>query len=348
MHVGMDLGRNSMSVALLTDGGGLVDEFSVRPDASGLGRLVDRVAGYCSEGETVDAVVESMTGARFVYDFLSGFGWRISIADAFAVKGIGRVAAKTDKIDAGILARLSFRDLVPEVWIPDETVRSNRERARFRIFLVNKRTSLKNRIHSSMIEFGRPCPVSDLFGKKGRQLLNELDLDEPWTDHIRMSLELIDHYDQLIAGMERELRREVLEHPNMDLLVTVPGIGHILAYTIAAEIGDINRFPSAKKLVGYTGLVPRVNQSGSRDTRGPLTRSGPRYLRWALIEAAVHAARHPVYAERYQRTKKRLGKQQGSKVARVDIARRITTAIYWMLTKQEPFAPQGPTRTLAA
>lgn len=348
MHVGMDLGRNSMAVAVLTDDRECVDEFSVRPDAGGLGRLVDRVAQSCSEGETVEAVVESMTGARFVYDFLSGFGWRVAIADAFAVKGIGRVAAKTDKIDAQILASLSCRDLVPEIWIPDQTVRSNRERARFRIFLVNQRTSLKNRIHSSMIEFGRPCPVSDLFGKKGRQLLNELNMDQPWSDHIRTDLELIDHYDQLIADIERDLRGQVLEHPDMDLLVTVPGIGHILAYTIAAEIGDISRFSSAKKLVGYTGLVPRVNQSGSRDLRGPLTRSGPRYLRWALIEAAVHAARHPVYADRYQRTKTRLGPQQGPKVARVDIARRITTAIWWMLTKQEPFAPQGPTQTLAA
>lgn len=337
-----------MAVALLTDDGRLVDEFSVRPDAGGLGRLVDRVAQYCSQGEAVDAVVESMTGSRFVYDFLTGCGWRVVIADAFAVKGIGRVAAKTDKIDARILASLSFRDLVPAIWIPGQEVRSNRERARFRIFLVNKRTALKNRIHSSMIEFGRPCPVSDLFGKTGRQILNELDLDEPWSDHIRLSLELIDHYDQLIADMERDLRRQVLQHPNMDLLVTVPGIGHILAYTIAAEIGDISRFSSAKKLVGYTGLTPRVSQSGSRDLRGPLTRSGPKYLRWALIEAAVHAARHPVYADRYQRTKTRLGKQQGPKVARVDVARRITTAIWWMLTKQEPFAPQGPTRTLAA
>lgn len=348
MHVGMDLGRNSMSVALLTGGGELVDEFAVRPDAGGLGRLVDRVAQFCSEGELVDAVVESMTGSRFVYDFLTGYGWRVLIADALAVKGIGRVAAKTDKIDARILASLSYRDLVPAIWIPDAEVRSNRERARFRIFLVHKRSSLKNRIHSALIEFGRPCPVSDLFGKKGRQLLSQLNLDEPWTDHIRVCLELIDHYDDLIAEIERDLRRQVLEHPNMDLLVTVPGIGHILAYTIAAEIGDIARFATPKKLVGYTGLAPRVNQSGARDLRGPLTRNGPKYLRWALIEAAVHAARHPLYAEKYQRTKQRLGPQQGPKVARVDIARRITTAIWWMLSKQQPFAPQGPTRTLAA
>lgn len=337
-----------MSVALLADGGELVAEFSVRPDAAGLGRLVDRVAQYCSQGESVDAVVESMTGSRFVYDFLTDCGWTVVIADALAVKGIGRVAAKTDKIDARILASLSHRDLVPAIWIPDVEARSNRERARFRIFLVNKRSALKNRIHSALIEFGRPCPMSDLFGTKGRQLLNQLHLDQPWADHIEVCLELIDHYDQLIADIERDLRRQVLQHPNMDLLVTVPGIGPILAYTIAAEIGDITRFDSPKKLVGYTGLVPRVNQSGTRDLRGPLTRSGPKYLRWALIEAAVHAAHHPVYAERHQHIKQRLGPQQGPKVARVDTARRITTAIYWMLTKQQPFAPQGPTRTLAA
>ncbi|HKZ18892.1 MAG TPA: IS110 family transposase [Acidimicrobiia bacterium] len=348
MHVGMDLGRNSMVVALLTDGGELVAESSVRPDAAGLGRLVDLTAQYCTSGEVVDGVVESMTGARFVYDFLTGFGWRVAIADALAVKGIGRVAAKTDKIDARVLADLSRRDLVPAIWIPDQEVRSNRERARFRIFLVHQRTGLKNRIHSGLIEFGRPCPVSDLFGKTGRQLLNQLDLNQPWAEHIGVCLQLIDHYDRLIAEIERDLRQQVLEHPYLELLVTVPGIGHILAYTIASEIGDINRFPTPKKLVGYTGLAPRVHQSGGRDLRGPLTRNGPKHLRWALIEAAVHAAHHPVYAHHYQRTKQRLGRQQGPKVARVEVARRITTAIWWMLTKQQPFAPQGPTRTLAA
>jgi transposase len=87
--------------------------------------------------------------------------------------------------------------------------------------------------------------------------------------------------------------------------LTVPGIGWVLAYTIAAEIGDIGRFQSPNNLAGYTGLCPRVVQSGDKNRRGPLTKHGPRYLRWALLEATIHALRHPVYAERYQRTKKR-------------------------------------------
>ena len=97
-----------------------------------------------------------------------------------------------------------------------------------------------------------------------------------------------------------------------------------------------------KKLAGYTGLCPFVRQSGGRDDRGPLAKNGPRYLRWALVEAATHAARHPAYRDRYERTKRRLGRQRGSKVARVDIARELASAIWHMLTKREPFRPGRP------
>jgi transposase len=107
------------------------------------------------------------------------------------------------------------------------------------------------------------------------------------------------------------------------LLCTVPGISWVLAYTIAAELGDIGRFPSPRKLAGYSGLCPRVYQSGERDLRSPLTKQGPRYLRWALVEAATHACTHPSYRDRYQQTKARIGKQRGAKVAQVDLARRL-------------------------
>jgi transposase len=123
------------------------------------------------------------------------------------------------------------------------------------------------------------------------------------------------------------------------LRLTVPGIAWVLAFTIAAEIGDIDRFATAKKLVGYTGLCPKVNQSGDKDRRGPLSKHGPKYLRWALLEATMHALRHPIYSERYQRNKQRLGRQRGAKVAQIDIARRLTEAIWHMLTTNQPFAP---------
>jgi transposase len=144
------------------------------------------------------------------------------------------------------------------------------------------------------------------------------------------------------------LREYDADHPYIPLLLTVPGVGHVLAYTIASEIGDIRRFASPKKLTGYTGLCPRVYLSGDRDVRGPLTKNGPKYLRWALIEAATHAARDARYRERYERNKQRLGRQRGAKVARVDIARKLAEAIWHILTKNEPFAPAGPAMPLVA
>jgi transposase len=164
------------------------------------------------------------------------------------------------------------------------------------------------------------------------------------------SLALIDDLERQIDRINRQLRAGSADHPYLPLLLTVPGIGWVLAFTIAAEIGDIARFSSAKKLCGYTGLCPRVNQSGDKDRRGPLTKHGPKYPRWAPLEATTHALRHPAYNERHQRNKRRLGKQRGAKDAQIDIARKLTEAIWHMLTNNQPFAPApgGATDRLAA
>jgi transposase len=156
---------------------------------------------------------------------------------------------------------------------------------------------------------------------------------------VEAGLELIDELDRRIHRCERELRERGADHRYVPLLLTIPGVAWVLAYTIAAEIGDIARFSSPKKLQGYTGLCPRVYQSGERDRRGPLAKNGPRYLRWALVEAAIHAAQHPCYRDHYQRTRARLGKQRGPAIAAVEVARELAQAIWYMLTRNQPFAP---------
>jgi transposase len=133
------------------------------------------------------------------------------------------------------------------------------------------------------------------------------------------------------------------------LLTTVPGIGWVLAYTIASEIGDVGRIQSPRKLVGYTGLCPRVDQSGERDRRGPLRKNGPDYLRWALIESAHAGLRwHPPYRQLAERMRARHGHKRGTKIAVIEIARRNTHAIWHMLTRNQPFAPAGADLRLAA
>ena len=110
--------------------------------------------------------------------------------------------------------------------------------------------------------------------------------------------------DREIGECERELRRLGADHRYFPLVCTVPGISWVLAYTIAAELGDNGRFQSPRKLVGYSGICPRVYQSGERDLRGPLAKQGPRYLRWALVEAATQPARIPSTASATSKRKR--------------------------------------------
>ena len=342
LYAGLDLSRRRLETHVLDEDGGTVAKLAVHPDADGLRSLAERFAS------PVTATIETMNGARFVRDELERHGWDVLIADAARVKGLAPLAAKTDKVDARVLAILAWRDLVPAVWLVDPDTRAARERARYRLYLVRHRTSIKNRVHATLFTFGHTVPVSDLFGVRGRELLDALEVPEPWDRTLRASLERLDALEAEIRGCEAELSRLGADHPYVPLLETVPGIGPILAYTIAAEIGDIGRFASAKRLVGYTGLCPRVYQSGESDRRGSLAKTGPKYLRWALVEAAVHAASHPRYRTKYQRTKRRLGKQRGSGVAQVELARELATAIWYMLTRQEPFRAAGPLCSLVA
>lgn len=345
LHAGLDLSRKRLDFHLLDEAGVTVEVGAAPPDADGLRGLAARFARH---REPVRAAVESMTGARFVHDQLELAGWEVEIADAQKVKGLAPLACKTDRIDAWVLAELSRRELVPAIWLPDPSVRAERERARFRLHLVRHRSSLKQRVHATLLSHGKPCPVSDLFGVRGRELLARLALPEPWASDVEASLRLIDELEREIDAIERDLEALGADHRYVPLLTTIPGIAWVLAYTIAAEIGDIHRFPSPRKLAGYSGLCPRVYQSGQSDRRGPLTNNGPRYLRWALIEATTHASRHPAYRDRYQRTKQRLGKQRGPKVAQVDLARRLAEAIWHMLTRNQPFAPAGAPAPMTA
>jgi transposase len=346
LHAGLDLSRKKVDVCLLSETGEHLDQLATPPDAESLRRLARRIEEV--HAEPVCAVVESMTGARLVHDTLEAEGWAVEIADAQKVKGLAPLACKTDKIDSLVLATLSHRDLVPAIWLPDPHIREERELARFRLHLVKHRSMLKHRIHSTLINFGRPCPVTDLFGVEGRGLLERLQVPEPWRGNVAASVVLIDDLDDQIDQINKRLREGHADHPYIPLLMSAPGIGWVLAFTIAAEIGEISRFESPQKLTGYTGLCPRVVQSGDSDRRGPLTKHGPRYLRWALLEATMHALKHPAYSQRYQRNKKRLGKQRGAKVAQIDIARRLAHAIWHMLSRGEKFAPRGATLRLAA
>jgi transposase len=255
-----------LDVCLLAEDGERVEVGVALPDAGGLAELVERVRERYGS-QPVRAAVESMNGARFVHDRLERLGWEVEVADAVKVKGLAPLACKTDRIDAWVLAELSRRDLVPAIWLPSFEMRQERERARWRLFLVRKRTALKNRVHAQLLAFGHPCPVSDLFGRRGRLLLEQLAFPEPWRANVLAAVAMIEQLDCEVAAIERELQQLGADHRYVPLLRTVPGIGWVLSYTIASEIGNIGETGTHSGTGGHSlawaasGVAPRNTSS---------------------------------------------------------------------------------------
>jgi transposase len=284
-----------LDFCLLDELGERVEVGAVPPDGDGLAGFVRRVEERHGRA-SVGAAIESMNGARFVHDSLERLGWEVETADAVKVKGLAPLACKSDRIDAWVLAELSRRERVPAIWLPSFGLGQERERARWRLFLVGKRSSLKQRVHAQLLAFATPARSRTCSGCGDGSCSSGSSFPSRGGATCLRPSGSSDELDDEIAAAEQELRLLGADHRYLPLPLSVPGIAWLLGDTIAAEIGDSNRFASPKKLTSYTRLCPRAYQPGRSDRRGPLTHAGPRHPRWALIEASTHACRHELDA----------------------------------------------------
>jgi transposase len=331
-YVGIDWAYRKAAWCAKSVAGAITAEGFTPADEDGLAKLVLRL------GSDVRACVEMMSGAVWVRDQLRAAGWQVEVADARRVKGIAPLACKTDRVDARVLAELCRRDLVPALWIPSLEERELRERLRRRAHLVRLRSSAINRVYGLGTQWGLRLSADRL--RRRPELLARSDLPAVWRRSVEEALAVVDLLDRRIAPLEKELAPIARADRGVALLVTIPGVGDLLALTLAAEIGDISRFPSPRKLVGYAGMAPGVNQSGDRTKSGlPLSKAGSRTPRWAAVEAAQHAWResnpwHQLYSD--------LCKRSGSNDAKSAVARKVLTAAWHMLSLQQPFKPSRP------
>jgi transposase len=249
---------------------------------------------------------------------------------------------KTDRLDARGMNRLQRCGTLPTVWIPPKQLRDQRDLFRTRMVLAAQRTRYKNRIHATLSKYGlRVEGSSDAFNKKGRKELQECVLLLP--EHTRYAaervLEQLDCCEKQIGLLEKRMRELFAPNEQIRLLMSLPGVGFILAVVILSELGQISRFPSASQFASYSGVVPRVTASGGKVRLGPLRADVNRYLKWAFIEAgnsvAIHRGAHPEWhvSRLYERTRSRRGHQKAIGA----VARHIAEATYWMLKKGEEY-----------
>lgn len=330
-YVGIDWAYRHARWCAISEHGELTAEATTPADEHGLLRLVTRL------GPEVKACIEMMSGAAWVRDRLVAGGWQVEVADARKVKALAPLAAKTDKVDARLLATLCFRDLVPAVWLPSLSERALREQLKRRAHLIRLRSSAKNRSFGLLSQWGLRLSLQRLREPDAMELLQSRGVPEVWRRSVFEALALVDHLDRRLAPLERELLPLARADRRVQLLESIPGVASILGLTFAVEIGEVSRFPTARKLVGYSGLTPSVRQSGQSSRTGRLSKAGSATLRWAAVEAAQHAWRESNPWHRlYRDVKQRSGKTNAAKSA---VARKVLIAAWHVLSRQEPFKP---------
>jgi transposase len=283
------------------------------------------------------AVLEATRNWPFMYDLLTEHVARVELAHPKELKAISAAAVKTDKVDAHTLAHLARMNYLPIAYAAPSDIRDLRLELRHRDSLVSQRTQAKNRIHAVLAGYNLVSPKTDLFSVSGREFLEDVmqSIVRPAAVRsIRRDLALIDHLTQQINEVEASIKLNSEQERLVKILCTIPGIGRLGATILLAEIGDIQRFKSAKALCNWSGLTPRVRSSDTIIRHGRISKQGPALVRATMTRAATLASR---VSKRWYHIHEKISRHSGRKVAKVAVARRLLTVIYFMIKRQEPY-----------
>lgn len=286
-----------------------------------------------------------------------------------AIKG-----KKTDKKDSKWIADLFKHDLLKFSFIPPKEIRELRELSRYRIKLVNMRSSERNRYQNCMTvsNIGLASVLTDVFGKSSKAIMKEVltsDIiddkkiisllnkkaknkatqvldslkDSRIENDQRMKMNIsynhIEELDKHIQDLEVEMIKRVLPYyDQFKNILEIPGISFVSAIIIISEIGlDMTQFESDKQLCSWAGLAPANNESANKKKSVRISKAGI-YLKPLLVQCALSAIKsnsQPYYKVKYERIKKR----RGHKKAIIAIARMILTSIHHIILTGEIFHP---------
>lgn len=320
-YVGIDLHRRRSVIVQMTPEGQRLGA-AVRID-NDPAVLADQVASW---GESPEVVLEATYGWYWAVDVLAEAGATVHLAHPLGVKGFAYRRVKNDERDSADLADLLRMGRLPEAWIAPPAVRGLREAVRHRCKLVAIRSGLKAQVHSVLAKQGVQVPVSDLFGVGGQQLLDALRLDAPYAARVDSLRRLIDAFTFEIDVLATRTAADLRGHPGYRAIQAIPGVGPVLAAVFVAEIGDVHRFARPEQLCSWAGMTPRHRESDTKVHRGRITKQGNHLVRWAAVEAVQRLHHGPIGSARA-----RIGERRGANIAKVAVARKLLTLVYWGL-----------------
>jgi transposase len=323
--IGIDLHRRRSQIAVIDEHGELTLSKRIINDRQTFLELL-------GDPEGAHVALEATYGWEWLAELLEEADYDVHLAHPLRTRAIAAARVKTDAIDAKTLAHLLRAGFLPEAYIAPRELRDLRELLRHRATLTRMRSAVKNRVHAILAKHGVAREHSDLFGKGGREFLATLQLRDAPRRRLDSLIALICDFDREIETTTAEIEQRAKADDRVEVLCQIRGVGRYTAMLIIAEIGDINRFPTARHLCSWAGLTPSVRSSDGKARLGHITRQGSPALRWALVEAAqkITTGSGPL-REKFER----IAKRRGRKIAKVAIARETLTLAYYGLRDGE-------------
>lgn len=329
LHVGVDLHKRQAQIAVMDGEGKVLTNRAVACEQEAMREF------FASLGEPAEVVMEATSNWHWLCDLLEEMGVEVSLSHPLKTKAIASARIKTDKLDAATLAHMLRTNLLPRAHLASPQARLDRELLRHRAVLVRMRTGVKNRIHALLGKHNLVCTQGGLFTQKGRKWLARVELHPVERKVLDRLVSLVEMLDGLIQEASAEIDVRAQENQAARLLDTIPGIGYYSALLIVAEIDGVERFPDARHLCSYAGLVPSVRKSALRTHLGHITKQGSSWLRWILVELCQKAAGRSDFLGAHYR---RVVRRKGPGAAKVATARKLLKAIYHMLKQGYDFS----------
>jgi len=327
--VGMDLHRRRSVLVRMTPEGDVLERVRISNDVDRLAAVIARA------GDSPEVVLEATYGWYWAVDALRDQGAVVHLAHPLGVKAFEYRRVKNDERDATDLADLLRMGRLPEAWIAPPATRELRELVRHRAKLVGLRSHCKAEVHAVLAKCGIQVLMSDLFGVKGTELLDRLDLPAPYASRIRSQrriMELLDFEIDHFAGM---VRGRLAADPGYVAVQTIPGIGPTLGALLVAEIGDVTRFTRPEQLTCWAGLTPKHHESDTHVHRGRITKQGSRLVRWAVVESVQILPK----TTRVGQIRDQVAARRGRNIGVVAAARRQLEYVYYALRDHHVRAP---------
>lgn len=281
-YIGLDIHKKTISFCVKKIDGTMVQQGKIAADRKALERWMLGLPGpWCG-------AMEATIFTGWVYDFLKPHAVDLKVAHPEMLKAITAAKKKNDRADAEKIADLLRVNLLPECYMLSEGLRELRRMLRFRNMIVRTAVKMKNKISGLLMETGATYDKRRLHGRKYfDDLLQRIeDVPESVKGLLKLSRSSLEMFEAIQKKLVKTLREEKLIHERVQRLMSIKGVGEVMALTWVLEIGDPYRFHSARQAVSYCGLCSAQRESAGKEQRGPISKKRNKHLQTMLIEAA--------------------------------------------------------------